>query len=117
MKRQLFVAVGMAISLSASALAEEPKVEITSFAFAGSRTRAAEVCGKVIGATETTLVRVTVDEKGKTPGIYNILVDPDGTFCTTVVTYRGTASASVRLFGQKLDSELVFLSSKVSRQN
>lgn len=76
--------------------AEEPKVEITSFIAAGSRTRAAELCGKVTGSpSEWLAVRVVVDPKTDRPGIYNTLVGKDGKFCTTVVSYFGRAEASI----------------------
>lgn len=71
-------------------------MDITSFRFAGSRTSAAELCGKVSGTTQTPVyVKVLVDEKAKAPGIYNVLVGPELTFCTSVVTYHGTATASL----------------------
>ena len=88
--------VGLSFLIGASAFAEEAKVEVTSFRFAGSRTNAAELCGKVTGQTKAPVyVKVLVDEKSKNPGIYNVIVGPELTFCTSVVTYYGTASASL----------------------
>lgn len=76
--------------------AVQATVKITSFSYAGSHTRAAEVCGQVEGMSgQSALVRVIVDEKSKTPGIYHATVEADGRFCLTVVTSYGTASASV----------------------
>ncbi len=92
------------ILASGSAFAEEAKVEITSFSFAGSRTRAAELCGKVTGISSSVIVKVTVDEKTDRPGVYNVFVDKDGAFCTTVVTYRGTAIAGISGAAQGLAS-------------
>jgi len=78
------------------AFSEEAKVEVTSFRFAGSRTSAAELCGKITGQVAApAYVKVLVDEKSKSPGIYNVIVGPELTFCTAVVTYYGTASASL----------------------
>lgn len=82
--------------MSLAATAEEPKVEITSFRFAGSRTLAAELCGNIVGVTAfPAFVRVTVDEKTDKPGIYNVVVGPEAKFCVSVVTYRGTAIADL----------------------
>lgn len=79
-----------------NAFAAPATVKITSFYYAGSHTRAAEVCGQVDGMSgQSALVRVIVDEKSKTPGIYHATVEADGRFCLTVVTSYGTASASV----------------------
>lgn len=76
--------------------AAEPTVKITSFYYAGSHTRAAEVCGKVEGmSSKSVLIRVIVDEKSKTPGTYHTTAETDGQFCLTVVTSYGTASALV----------------------
>lgn len=96
--------------------AEEPKVEITSFIAAGQHTRAAELCGKVAGATVPFLaVKVTVDPNTDKPGVYNVLVGKDGGFCTTVVSYRGTAEASVWLLNRELSSGVATLSSAGER--
>lgn len=101
------VLVGVTIGFSAFA-AEEPKIEITSFVPAGTRTRAAELCGKITGVNVPYLAaRVVVDDKTDKPGIYNVLVGKDGHFCTTVVSYAGTASASVWLLGKELVSNSV----------
>ncbi len=82
-------------AIGASAFAES-EVKITTFQFAGSRTRAAELCARVSGVTEfPVFVKIVVDEKSKKPGIYNEVVGSEAEFCTTVVTYEGTAIASV----------------------
>ena len=91
---------------SLSAFAEEAKVEITSFVIAGSRTHAAELCGRVTGATSPVVVKVTVDPNAQKPGIYNALVGTEGTFCTTVVTYEGNAHASIWLLDREFKSAL-----------
>jgi hypothetical protein len=97
--------------------AEEPKVEITSFIAAGSRTRAAELCGKVTGSTaEWLAVRVVVDPKTDRPGVYNTLVGKDGKFCTTVVSYSGQAEASIGWgSGKEVVSETAVLVKQISR--
>lgn len=102
---------------SVNAFAEEPKVEITSFVLTGSRTRTAELCGKVTGSTREWLaVRVAVDPKTERPGIYNTLVGKDGKFCTTVVTYAGEADASIGWGSEKeVISETAVLVRQVSR--
>ena len=76
---------------------KDAKVEITSFVYADSRTRAAELCGKVTSThgAATSIVRVAVDPNKGKPGIYNVLAGGDGLFCATVVTYTGTATASL----------------------
>lgn len=82
--------------LSAAGQQGQSKVEITSFVFTGSRTRAAEICGKVTGANAPIpIVRVTVDPKSDKPGAYNVLAGKDGLFCAVVATYTGTAEASL----------------------
>lgn len=96
--------------------AEETKVEITSFIAAGSRTRAAELCGKVTGSTSEWLaVRVVVDPKTDRPGVYNTLVGKDGRFCATVVSYSGQAEASVGWgSGKEVTSELATLTKQIN---
>lgn len=98
-KPALSIASLISILASGAAVAGELKVDITSFVAAGSRTRAAELCGKVTGIDQSTpsfvAVRVVVDHKSNKPGVYNVLVGRDGAFCTTVVSYYGTAVASV----------------------
>lgn len=102
------LAVAFAMSANASVWAAELGVKITSFVAAGSRTRAAELCGKVTGlggANPTAVVRVVVDEKTSKPAVYNVLVGSDGSFCTTVVSYAGTAVASVWDQSDEISSE------------
>jgi hypothetical protein len=85
------------IVVSTATFADESKVEITSFVYAGSRTRAAELCGRVTGTqSQSQLVKLVVDPKSKTPGIYNVVVGTEGAFCVTVVTYQGEAEATLR---------------------
>ena len=96
MKAIKMILLGALSVSAATAFADAPKVEITSFAFAGSQTRAAELCGKVTGASAIpAMVRVAVDPKSKHPAIYNLVAGVDGSFCGTVVTYTGTADASL----------------------
>ncbi len=71
-----------------------PTVEIKSFLMAGTRTRAAEICGKVSGMTSSFVTaKVLVDPKSDRPGTYNVIVGDDGKFCVTVITYTGRAEA------------------------
>lgn len=106
--KKLAVVVGLVFSATLAYSAEEPKVEITSFIFAGQRTRAAELCGKVTGSNAPFLaVKVTVDPNTDKPGIYNTLVGKEGGFCVTVVSYGGTAEASAWLLGRELSSGIV----------
>lgn len=112
MKTTLAVLVAL---ISTNVLAEEPKVEITSFIMAGSRTRAAELCGKVTGMTKSfVVVKVTVDPNTDRPGIYNALVGQDGKFCTIVVSFSGTADASVWIMNQELHSAQASVSAKAN---
>jgi hypothetical protein len=77
--------------------AGEIKVDITSFRYAGSRTAAAELCGKVTSDVFPVVVKVTVDPKTEKPGIYNTIVGPEATFCVAIITYREEADASAWL--------------------
>ena len=102
------------LGLSASAFAENAKVEITSFRYADARGRIAELCGKITGdATAPIFVKALIDEQSNGPAIYNILVGPEKKFCSTVVTYWGTASAS--LWGAS-PAPMIKLSSREERQ-
>jgi len=80
----------------------EPAVSITSFVMTGQNTRVAEICGRVTGSeVEFTMVRILVDPRSNNPGVYNTLAAKDGAFCSVVVTYTGTASASVKILGKE----------------
>lgn len=80
------------------AQADEPQVKLISFISAGTKTRVAELCGRVTNAPAAGLVAVhiVVDEKTDSPSHYNVMVGNEGKFCAAVVTYRGTAIASIR---------------------
>lgn len=107
------ITIFLGILSSVSVMAEEAKIEITSFVMAGYRTHAAELCGKVTGATAPFVVaKIAVDPNAEKPGIYNVLVGAEGKFCTTVVTYDGIAQASVVLLNQELQSALTNVSTK-----
>ena len=80
---------------SFSVFADAPRVDLTSFIMAGSNTRAAEICGKVSGLPTSCFIKIVVDHKSKQPGIYNVFVNNDESFCTTVVTYYGTAEVLI----------------------
>ena len=82
---------------SMGALADDPKVDITSFRMAGVRTRAAELCGKLTGVKAfPASVKVIVDPSAKSPGIYNVAVWEESTFCVAVMTDFGVADAVLR---------------------
>ncbi|MBY0516524.1 MAG: hypothetical protein K2P81_06425 [Bacteriovoracaceae bacterium] len=86
-----------ALTLMTSAFAAD--IKITSFNFVRSGEPAAELCGEVSNATSTpSYVRVAVDHKTARPAIYNTIAGADGRFCLSVITWRGTAEASV--FGE-----------------
>lgn len=86
---------------AAPVAAGEAVVAITSFVMTGQNTRVAEICGKVTGNdAEFTVVRIVVDPKTNNPGTYNTLAAKDGAFCSVVVTYTGTASASAKVLGK-----------------
>ena len=92
-----------ALVLSTSAFAG---VKITSFTMVRSGDPTAELCGVVENATEpSTFVRVVVDHRSARPGIYNAVAGADGKFCVAVITYRGTAEASV--FGEPETKEAI----------
>ncbi len=61
--------------ICALSYAEEIKVEVTSFRFAGSRTLAAELCGKVTSDAFPIVAKVVVDPKTDKPGTYNAQAD------------------------------------------
>jgi hypothetical protein len=83
--------------LSTSAFAAT--IKITSFTLVRSGDPAAELCGVVSEATEVpTFVRVLVDHRSNRPAVYNAVAGADGKFCMSVITYRGTAEASI--FGE-----------------
>lgn len=86
-----------ALVLSTSAFAAS--IKITSFTMVRSGDPTAELCGAVSEATEVpTFVRVVVDHRSNRPGVYNAVAGADGKFCMSVITYRGTAEASI--FGE-----------------
>jgi hypothetical protein len=82
-----------------------PTVAITSFVAANDNTPVSEICGKVTGATsEFSVVRILVDPKSKTPGFYNTVAGSDGAFCAVVMTWQGTATASVQTLSKEVTS-------------
>lgn len=93
----------------------ELAVSITSFVMTGQKSTVAEICGKVTGSdAEFTVVRIVVDPKYK-PGTYNTLAAKDGSFCSVVVTYTRTASASVTVLGKNSTSKVATASEKNTR--
>ena len=117
--KNLFFAVVVLVALPASgkiAQADEIKVEVTSFRFAGSRNYTAEICGKVTSeeAQPPLLAKIQVDPKEKNPGTYYAIIGAEKKFCAAVVTYSGTADVTAQKFstGENLSS---ITSSKVAQ--
>lgn len=85
--------------LSGSVAYAADTVKITSFYYletGANRTPAAELCGVLAQPTgKPEMVKVTVDPKGKQPGIYNTWAGKDGKFCTVLATYTGAADAEL----------------------
>ncbi len=93
-----------ALTFMTSALAAE--IKITSFNFVRSGEPAAELCGVVSNATSNpSYVRVVVDNLSAHPAIYNTIAGVDGRFCLSVITWRGTAEASI--FGEAARTQSV----------
>jgi hypothetical protein len=92
---KLIIAVVTLISVGAFA---EPTVKLTSFRPVDrdytKRPIMAEACGEVAGATAfPVFVKLTVDYKSNSKGIYNVVVGKDAVFCAAVSTYDGTVQA------------------------
>jgi hypothetical protein len=86
-----------ALLVSTSAMAAT--VKVTSFNYIRSGDPYAELCGLVQDAVDpVTHVRVVIDHRSNKPAVYNAVAGADGKFCLSVVTYRGTAEASI--FGE-----------------
>ncbi len=94
--KMIFVIAALAVSASAFSAS----VKITSFNYVRTSQQdmfspLAELCGTVEGVATTAFVKVVVDQKSSKPANYNTVVDTDGRFCVAVITYRGTAEATV----------------------
>jgi len=112
----LDTAAAVAAPEAVAAPAGETVVKITSFVMSGQNTPVAEICGKVTGsAAEFTVVRIVVDPKTNNPGTYNTLAGKDGAFCSVVVTYTGTAGASVNILGKQSSSIIATASGAATR--
>lgn len=84
------------LSTSYNLQADEAKVEITSFRYAGAPTRIAEICGKIVNFNgPSATIKIVVDPNMNRPGIYNVLVGSEAQFCTVVLTYTGKASVQL----------------------
>jgi hypothetical protein len=82
------------LTFSKFLIAADPNVKITAFHYAGSNTRAAELCGRLTGTWSGLVgVKVVVDGNSSRPTNYYTLVGHDGDFCVTIVTYNGVADA------------------------
>lgn len=83
------------------------EVKITSFNFTGTRTRAAEICGKVEGQVNgLMLIDITADPSHNTPGTYTAIASPKGTFCAVINTLTGRAEAVLRNASSKAVAEI-----------
>jgi hypothetical protein len=103
-------------SLSVSAFAADPSVQLTSFVMLFPRGPVAELCGVVTGIeTGYAVARIAADYNTSRVGYYNVLVAKDGRFCTTLTTYYGTAQASVEILGHTVQSAGMSVSSALTR--
>lgn len=87
-----------AATLIASTSVFAATVKITSFNYVnnvGQNSPLAELCGQVEGATAPSFIQLTVDHKSSKPAFYNTVAGANGRFCVAVITYRGTAEASL----------------------
>lgn len=92
--KKCFIALTALFTIQSSFSAE---VVITSFLYTGSRTRTAELCGKVTGKSETMLiVDIAVDPGRNNPGSYTVVPAASGKFCTVVSTESGNADVVLR---------------------
>jgi hypothetical protein len=91
--RSIFFFLSLSI-LGQGASAAGPTVKITAFHYAGTNTRAAELCGQLDGTRPAISgAKVVVDGNSSSPTYYYTLVGNDGAFCITVITYNGVADA------------------------
>ena len=78
------------------------EVKITSFLYTGTRTRAAELCGKVTGKSEgLVVIDITVDPGRNNPGSYSAIPSSSGRFCSVVSTESGNADVALRGSSEK----------------
>lgn len=97
------------------AMADGVQVKITSFTMDNPQTsKMGEVCGSVTGLAAVPagmLVRVTVTtDPNYNPGSYTTLLDQNGNFCTSILTWTGTAQATVWGSTPAVTSEVAHLS-------
>lgn len=90
--RSLSIFVASLVSLVSLSAIAAPSVEVVSYVYDNAHSNVAELCGRASGITSTTVVHALIDVDGKHPANYNTVVDRDGLFCLTVLTYRGTAA-------------------------
>ena len=98
--------------ITGQTIAAESTVKITSFKYAANQTRTSELCGKVENMiSDVEMVRVIVDPKAKSPGIYNVIVGKEKTFCVSVVTWTGFAEVEMmNTSGDSTDSTITRIS-------
>ena len=83
------------IVLPSFAFAAAEKVKIDSFAFTGSSTSTAELCGHTEDAAGSRQILILSDPKSKGPGKYVANTTPQGEFCAVIATVTGTAEVSI----------------------
>lgn len=84
------------------------EVKVTSFLYTGTRTRTAELCGKVSGKSGLPLiVDITVDPKRNNPGSYTVIPAASGKFCAMVSTESGNADVALRGINGKTRVKLI----------
>lgn len=95
------------IFLSLCANAQASEVKITSFKYTGTKTRTAELCGRIEGEFGAlAIIDVISDPSFKYPGQYSSIAAQDGKFCIVINTLSGEASANVRGQSQKATAEI-----------
>ena len=73
-----------------------PQLKITSFLVAAKGTDLSEICGNVSGVVpQGSFAKIKVDYKTKNPGIYNLVLGAEKTFCGIVLSYTGLATAEL----------------------
>lgn len=99
-----FYLLAVMFTLEASIAAE---VKITSFLYTGTRTRTAELCGKVTGKLEgLVVVDITVDPSRSNPGSYTAVPSASGKFCSVVSTESGNADVALRGSNEKMRASI-----------
>lgn len=95
-----FYLLAVMITLETTIAAE---VKITSFLYTGTRTRTAELCGKVTAKSDgPVVIDITVDPGRSNPGSYTAIPSASGKFCSVVSTESGNADVALRGSNEKV---------------